>query len=292
MIEKQGKWFEVVFDVETDAYENALDILFQLGAAAVEEEAISQGIRLKTCFDPKASTEIQKRIQETLSGFEDKIKPTFREKLDDGWMDKYKEYFFPQPMSRLFYLVPAWVKDAEIPAGSMPIYMEAGQAFGTGIHPSTKLALRLMERCLEHGSDPKNVSMLDVGTGTGILSIAARKLGVKKITSVETDEPSIDVAKENFERNQVDGIDLHLGSVEKAHGQYPLIVANILLETHLELLPKYLEHLHPQGHLILAGLLGHQREQILGVLKSHGMAQEFSESMQEWWAAAFIKKDN
>ncbi|MCC6273403.1 MAG: 50S ribosomal protein L11 methyltransferase [Deltaproteobacteria bacterium] len=174
---------------------------------------------------------------------------------DRSWVRKYQRTLRP------FALLPAsvpggpWTVD---PRGTTPqrrdpktLYIEAGLAFGTGTHTTTRLAAEfLAEAMIKFGAD----SVLDLGCGTGILAMVARKLGAKRIVAVDNDPEALAVAKENFRRNGVRGIALRT-DLEKVSGRFPMIVSNIGLNVLVELQSSLVRKLVPSGLLILTGLL-------------------------------------
>ncbi len=119
---------------------------------------------------------------------------------DASWAERWKEYFTPLQIGERLWIVPAWEAVAGFapPEGSIPLLIEPGMAFGTGQHATTALCLRLLERLL---TNEPPATLLDVGTGSGILSFAAARLGVERILAVDNDEAALGVAKENLALN-------------------------------------------------------------------------------------------
>ncbi len=181
-------------------------------------------------------------------------------------------------------VIPAWL-DPPLEPDTIPIRLEPGPAFGTGAHPTTALCLRALERHLVPGS-----SVVDLGTGTGILSIAAAKLGAAAIVAVDTDPEAVRVARENVQANGVaDKVQVELGSLEQVlAGQWklsqaPLVVANILAGV----LVNFLEHglaraVAPRGLLVLSGMLSTQTLDIRAHLEWERMELVAREEDDEW----------
>ena len=148
--------------------------------------------------------------------------------IEDGdWKHAWRDHYRPIPVGESLLIIPAWMTVAE--SDRHPIILEPGMAFGTGTHPTTKLCLQAMETHLQRGD-----RVLDVGTGSGILSIAAARLGAERVWALDTDPDAIDVASDNLDRNDVSTcVQLHVGDLSEVVGSnnirpVELLVANIL----------------------------------------------------------------
>ncbi len=175
--------------------------------------------------------------------------------------------------------------DAPIAAEAIPIYIDSGSAFGDGSHPTTQLCLDAIERHLKTGS-----SMIDLGTGTGILAIAAAKLDAEEVLAVDTDAEAVRIARENISANGVTNkIRLELGSVEHlVSGAFgiasaPLVVMNILSNVIVTAFDHGLARsITPGGMLILSGLVRAQTPEIRAKLQEHGLRQLAQEQLGDW----------
>ena len=199
------------------------------------------------------------------------------------WVENWKRYYYPQPLSQRLYLLPIWERETAIPRGMQAILMQPGQAFGTGLHPSTQLCVKHLERLI---SMDHPVSVLDVGTGSGILSIAAKLLGARRVSAIDTDEMAIQIASQNADRNKC-AIELFHGSLEKVLGEYDIIVANILLGVHKHLGSHYRRLLFPTGILILSGLLASEGDELQSWIAGLGM-QVISSLQDQGWLAISV----
>lgn len=201
------------------------------------------------------------------------------------WAEAWKQHHPPQHVGR-FLIAPTWTQP-EPREGDILIRLDPGLAFGTGAHPSTRLALLLLERHLRPGA-----RVLDVGTGSGILAIAALKLGAASALATDIDPTAVRIAAENAARNAVDAVlQVEVGSVP-AMGVFDLILANILAETLADLLRKegLAERLAPDGVLILAGIIAHRRHLVDEALAAcHLMVVEALHE-GDWWALAARRK--
>ncbi len=206
---------------------------------------------------------------------------------DRSWVRKYQRALRP------FVLLPAsvpggpWIVD---PRGKVPrrrdpktLYIEAGLAFGTGTHTTTRLAAEYLAEAMENS---ETGSVLDLGCGTGILAMVARKLGSKRVVAADNDPEALAVAKENFRRNGVRGIALH-GGLEEVSGRFPLIVSNIGLNVLVELQSALVRKLAPGGRLILTGLLYKDRRALRRAYR--GLKLVRSEN-RRGWSIFFLRK--
>jgi ribosomal protein L11 methyltransferase len=186
---------------------------------------------------------------------------------EDNWSEQWRSAFPPQKIGKRLVIAPTW--DDIVPEPSeVFIRLDPGMAFGTGQHPTTQLALELLEISIK-GSDV----VADIGTGSGILAIAAAKLGTKRVDAVDLDATTIPIARSNIQLNKVESvIRLHQGDGLNAleRQKYPLIVANILTKVILPMIPICPNFLEPAGRLILSGILATEASQIEAQLEANG----------------------
>jgi ribosomal protein L11 methyltransferase len=165
---------------------------------------------------------------------------------------------------------PSWREYVAEP-GEVLIELDPGQAFGTGLHPSTQVCLLALESLVHPGAE-----VLDLGTGSGILAIAAARLGAKRVLAVDSDPIAIKVARANVVANGVGGtVEVMRGSLAEASGSYDVVVVNILLGAILTMLREGLAtRARPGGSIVLAGILAEQEPQILQTARPTGLAVE------------------
>ena len=181
-------------------------------------------------------------------------------------------------------VVPAWL-DPPLEPGVLPIRLDPGGAFGDGLHPTTELCLRALERHLQPGW-----SMVDLGTGTGILSIAAVRLGASDVLAVDTDPDAVRAARLNVEANNLSGqIRVEQGSLaETLEGRWdvihaPLVVANILTHVLLDFFEHdFAQAVTPGGRLILSGVLITQTPEIRARLQWYDLKLLAQEQLDDW----------
>jgi ribosomal protein L11 methyltransferase len=168
------------------------------------------------------------------------------------WFDKWKRDYHIKSLGAKFVIVPFWERHKFKPGGPrLPVYLEPGSAFGSGYHETTRLITRLLE------SLSGNIgSFLDIGCGTGILSVVAAKLGAGKITGYDNDKPSALIAQENFRRNQCEHGTFFYAQLKrsKISGYFDAVGANLLSKTLLEHRERIIARVRPGGHLLVAGI--------------------------------------
>jgi ribosomal protein L11 methyltransferase len=217
--------------------------------------------------DPhRALAQALERSGVTLGG-----EPTVQALDDEDWVRASQAQFSPLRIGRL-WIGAGW---HEAPADALVIRVDPGLAFGTGSHPTTRLVLRFLERVLRGGEQ-----VLDYGCGSGILAIAAAKLGARRIDAVDIDPVAVEVTRDNARAN---GVRLEAGLPEaRARGRYDVLVANILAQPLIELAPRLADLVKPRGALALAGLLEVQAEEVARAYTAHfHLAVEATE---EGWA--------
>jgi len=216
--------------------------------------------------------------------------PAFRLIEDENWMEAWKKHYKPIPIGKRLLVLPVWFEQEDMTRVAVKI--DPSMAFGTGTHPSTQLCLALVEDYTRPGQP-----VIDVGCGSGILSIAALKMGASRALGVDIDNASIKATKENAESNAVlDLMETGLGSVEEVKNrlysfyQAPLVLANILAPVIIELFQDGLADLvEPGGTLVLAGILFGQADNVLAAAQAQGL--HFKERRQvDDWVALVLEK--
>ena len=207
---------------------------------------------------------------------------------EEDWSESWKQYYKPIPLGRVT-IVPAWEKyDAK--DGEIIIRMDPGMAFGTGTHETTRLVIRLMQNEIAGGE-----RVLDMGTGSGILSIAAAKLGAKSCNAYDIDPVAVKVARENAKDGGCDNITVGvsdlLAGVDLSGGKYDICLANIVADIILRMLPDISSYVKPQGKIILSGIISPRADEIREAVKKYGY-KIIKEETENDWLAMLISGDN
>ncbi len=199
---------------------------------------------------------------------------------EDDWAENWKKYYKPISLGRVT-IVPAW-ESYEAKAGEVIVRMDPGMAFGTGTHETTRLVMRILQDVIVGGE-----RVLDVGTGSGILSICASKLGAKEIFAYDIDPVAVRVAKENALADGCDNITVGvsdlLAGVDRT-APYGVCVANIVADIILRMLPDIGALLAPGAPLILSGIIAPRKEDVIAAAAQHGFLVEREEQENDWVA--------
>ncbi len=184
---------------------------------------------------------------------------------EQDWAEAWKEHFWPEKITDTIVVKPTW---REYSAGPQEIVLEInpGMAFGTGTHPTTALCIRMIERYLKPAD-----AFLDVGTGSGILMMAAARLGAGRVRGVDNDPVATAVAEKNLTANGIREFAVNVGNlVDGLKGTFDVVVANILAEVILELLPDVATVLEQSGVFICSGIVSTQQATVLAGLQKAG----------------------
>jgi ribosomal protein L11 methyltransferase len=202
---------------------------------------------------------------------------------DEDWENNWKQYYQAVRLTRHFTVVPAWMDFEAQQSDELPLVLDPGMAFGTGTHETTKLMLQALE-IVVRGQE----RMLDVGTGSGILSIAAKHLGVDHIIATDIDEMAVRVAQENLALNPVaQNIDVQVSDLlhdVALNEPVDLIVANILADVIALLIPQTVSRLRPGGYFLVSGIIRQNAPAIEQQLKNAGYHIEQILNMGDWFA--------
>ncbi len=200
------------------------------------------------------------------------------EVADQDWGESWKKGLAPFSVGRVF-IRPSWIAAAP-PPGAVEVVLDPGMAFGTGTHPTTALCLEAL--CELLGGAP-GADVLDVGTGSGLLAIAAKKLGAGRVVGTEDDPVALRVAEENAQRNGV-ALELRLEAPDAVAGRFPVVVANILANTLVALAPGIAARLARGGTLLLAGILAGQEDEVRSAYLARGLSadRDRERSKGEW----------
>ena len=198
---------------------------------------------------------------------------------EDDWAESWKQYYKPVPLGRIT-VVPAWER-YEAKEGEVIVRMDPGMAFGTGTHETTRLVIRLMQDELKGGE-----RLLDVGTGSGILSICASKLGAKSCNAYDIDPVAVKVARDNALADGCDNITVGvsdlLRGVDLSEGKYDFCVANIVADIIIRMLPDIKDYVKSGAPLILSGIIGERADEVRAEVIKNGFTVEKEIKENDW----------
>src|SRR5215216_5478463 len=305
-------WLEVSLVVNGELAEAVADVLVRFAYSGVMME---QGVKYNDEEDAgtptgpitvRAYLEIDDKIEETRQKLEEslyylgRIQPlptaTYRQVADQNWMEAWKQHYKPILIGERLIIVPVWMDSPD--PDRVAIRIDPGMAFGTGTHPTTQLCLELMEKAISAIRQSNNeFRVIDVGCGSGILSIAAIKLGAEKALGVDIDAGSVKNSRENANSNGVgDEFILAVGSVEEirkrqfAFDKAPLVIANILAPVIVRLFEAGLADLiEDQGAIILSGILQEQEGRIVEAGQAKSLRVKDRRQIHDWVALTMCR---
>jgi ribosomal protein L11 methyltransferase len=301
-------WLEVSLVVNGELAEAVADVLARFAPNGVMTE---QGVRYTDDEDAgtlagpitvRAYLEMHDQIEETRQKLEESLyylgmiqplpAPVYKQIEDQNWMEAWKQYYKPILIGQRLVILPAWMESPE--PNRVAIKIDPGMAFGTGTHPTTQLCLELMEETfLTH----QPALVIDIGCGSGILSIAAIRLGAKSVLGVDIDPGSIKNSRENADTNHVgDELILGVGSVQDildgkfAFGKAQLVVANILAPVIIRLFDAgFADLIEGNGAVILSGILQEQAQSVIEAGQAGGLRLNERRQMGDWIALAMSR---
>ncbi len=286
----RSAYVELTVDAGEEATEALTNFLWELGAVGVVEETAPHApARLRAFFPATVNGEaLVAGIDTYLDGLRAlglaagpraRIEPL----ADADWSAAWREHFRPVAVGRTLLVAPPW----EIPAGSdrVVLAIEPGRAFGTGHHGTTAGCLELLEALV---GARRPARAIDLGTGSGILAIAAARLGVADVLACDTDPDAIAATKANAARNGVEACVRAVVADAAALGAEPapLVLANLLAAAHHALASRYRQLVAAGGALVLGGLLDAEADAVEATLAAHGFRHETTLSLEGWTSLA------
>jgi ribosomal protein L11 methyltransferase len=280
-------WYAVDVTLEPTAREALEYALMEAGSLGTEvsDENVDE-LRVTAYFDsPPERESVRANLLDALRVYD--LPPSavrnmeLREVADKDWLGEWKKSWQPVPVGKRFLIAPPWSQISEAEE-RICIRIEPGMAFGTGTHETTRLCLTAMEKYFAGGS------FLDVGTGTGILAIAAAKLYPDaSIEACDVDSDAVEIATENARLNGVaDRVSFRAGTVEATTASANVVCANLTANVILPLLPSLISA--TCGRLILSGILDTQVEAVLARLQELGIAEVAEVLTDGEWVAVVI----
>lgn len=279
-------YYEIAVAVGHEATEAVADFLVREGAGGVvfEEGPLAT---VKAYFRPEVLEQVVARLQEHLATLptygldpgEPKVSWTFIPDAD--WAHAWRAFYKVRRIGQRLVVRPMWERYEPRP-GDVVIDMDPGMAFGTGEHPTTMLCLEALDELVQSGH-----RVADVGTGSGILAIAAAKLGASRVDAVDIDTEAVKVAEDNVRVNEVaDKVHLRVGDAQALgtfeDADYDLIVMNIVADVIIASLPALTPHIQEKTRLLLSGIIESRVEDVKAALARAGLRAVAEQRRDEW----------
>lgn len=312
------KWNEVKIETASEAVEAIANILMEAGASGVaiedaldienfQSDEYGEILDKETITSLKEGAYVAAYFPETI--FLPEILPFIREEVaklpeyglaigkneltvsevaEENWATAWKKYYHPVHISRYLTIVPSWEEYTPQHADEKIITLDPGMAFGTGTHPTTRLTLQALEVTLRGGE-----TVLDVGTGSGVLSIASKYLGADEVHAFDLDDVAVKAAQENMDLNaiasdvQVSANDLLKGIDTPAD----IIVANILADIIVLMVPDAWRLLKQEGTLIVSGIIHEKKQMVIDTLEAQGFEVDQVFQQKDWYAIILKKPE-
>lgn len=296
-------WLEIACDVPAEFAEVVADYLTILSGSGVCVENLtvdafspseipdSQRMTIKAYLpaeqDPAPKmAELETYLQELNQrqpGF-GLIRPTITPVRSEDWSTSWKVHFKPLRVGRRLLIVPTWEEAASLP-DDLVLRIDPGMAFGTGGHETTRLCLELLEKIMDAAPLLVSPSLLDLGTGSGILAMAASRLGAGRILALDIDPEAVEVACENLVLNDLaENVECGTIPLESLEENFDIILANILAEELVRLAPDLAARLNPGGDLVLSGILAEKEELVRRGFAGQPLRYEETNQSGEWVA--------
>lgn len=281
------RWLELTVEADVEAVEAVSEIFGRLGRGSAvrptrllrdphdelavrEDPTAPYAVTVHIPEDAQAGTAVDatERALWHLQAFG--LRPvgqlTVRPVEERDWMEAWKAGYVPQRIGRVV-VVPSWL-DEPLARGEIALRLDPGMAFGTGLHPTTRGCLALLQEV-----DPMPPHVLDVGSGSGILGLAALLLGAERVTAVDTDPLAVEATRANAATNGLsERMTVRAGTlpVDAAElGTFPLVTANLVAALLVELAPRLAAHLEPEGSLLASGIIAPRVDEVLAALRAH-----------------------
>ena len=293
---KPKMWVEVRIEVPPSLAEGVSNFLIELGSPGVVQETSPgrEGRKKESILayfpSPSSFSGPKKKIRKYLSSLSQSRGPlSFRWKVlrEENWAEKWKANFKPLHATARIVIKPPW-EEYRKGKEEIVIVIDPGMAFGTGTHPTTQMCLQAMEELIP--SFPRPPSLLDFGTGSGILAIAAQKLGAVRTLAVDIDPVAVRCARENAVANRLSRrMEFRTGSAEGLRSRFDIVMANLLPQELLKTASLLARRVSSHGVLVVSGILKGQKKEIAAAFAKEGLAIGSSKE-NEGWICLVLKK--
>jgi len=281
-------WNQLTLDVPDDLIDAIVGELSGEGVAGVWERPAPdlRLTRLVLYFTRRSNLDrIESLIRAIFQRVRQQAPPISRAVVEEcDWTEEWKKSYASFPIADSFFVIPSW-ENSSCPADRLPIRIDPGQAFGTGTHETTQLTMEALERWVE----PSH-TVLDVGTGSGILAIASRLLGANRVFACDIDAVAAHIARANIERNAENDVYTFCGSLDAVKSNcIDLLLGNLTADVIRNLFPELDRVLRLHGIAILSGILREQDEDIREIIERHHF-NVFEEITQGEWLVLIVEK--
>ena len=305
------KWSELSIHTKNEAVEAISNILHEAGASGVviedsaefakpREDQYGEIYALNEADFPKDGVIVKAYLSESsfLNETVEEIKAAITnltnfnidigenvvsivEVNEEDWATAWKQYYHPVKISERFTIVPTWEEYAPVSTDELIIELDPGMAFGTGTHPTTVMCLQGLEKVVKEGD-----TVIDIGTGSGVLSIGAALLGAKNVHALDLDEVAVRSAQENIVLNKVDDkvSVFHGNLLDTVKEPADVVVANILAEIIMSFTDDAFSIVKPGGLYVTSGIIGAKRDDVKATLEASGFVIEDVLLMEDWVA--------
>ncbi|HWI55368.1 MAG TPA: 50S ribosomal protein L11 methyltransferase [Desulfobacteria bacterium] len=264
-------------------------------AYAFPEELLKRDyIRIAAYFPVDTDTDerlarLRKNLQDICAqDFPDSpMEITLSEVREEDWANSWKAYYKPVRVGNRIVIKPTW-EEYVSREGDIVIELDPGMAFGTGTHPTTVMCLRALEGLINGGE-----TVFDIGTGSGILAIAAAKLGASTVKAVDIDIVAVNSALANVELNGVDDcVEVLAGNLlDKVSGQADLVIANIVADVIKLVCPDAVKAVRSGGKFVASGIIAHREQDVIETIKEAGLVIKEVFREGEWLSLVALKED-
>jgi len=274
--EDSARWLELAVEVPREAEEAAADILRRFAPRGVAIEPAGRCVVVKAYLPDSGDLARQRRaVRRALASLAATVHSRWLREED--WAEAWKAFFPVLHISQRLVICPTW-RRYRARAVEAVIRLDPGMAFGTGQHPTTLMCLRALEEVVQPGAD-----VLDLGTGSGILTLAAARLGAASVLALDTDPQAIQAARQNVRLNGLEAIvRVEEGTVQAALGPFDVIATNISAPVIVELAGVMAAALKPGGVLIVGGFIEERAAPVAAALTAAGLSMERTLSDGDW----------
>jgi len=247
-------------------------LLAELGAAGVWEDgpALAAYFPPGTAREPVDAALARWGADLAACGVPCSLTPAWSLEPEGDWVTAWQAHFTPLPVGRRLIVLPEW-EPLSTAGDRLPVRIRPGRGFGTGGHATTATCLERLEAFVTARPDRGALSVLDVGTGSGVLALAAARLGVGTVIGLDNDPDAVANARDNRTLNDLSRVHLLVGTLDAVRGPFDLVLANLLAHVIVDLMPDLARLLAPGGRVVLSGILSEQGDRVEEALSDNGL---------------------